>query len=61
MDEVMNPNVEYDMDRGGFIVDKPFAGQEKFLMPDGVGENTLVKVEHEEVVTMPRFFGGNTV
>ena len=24
-------------------------------MPDGVGENTLVKVEHEEVVTFARF------
>lgn len=55
LDEVMNPNVEYDEERGGFIVEKPFAGQEKFLMPDGVGENTLVKVEHEEVVTMARY------
>ncbi len=55
LDEVMNPNVEYDADRGGFIVEKPFAGQETFLMPEGVGENTLVKVEHEEVVTLPRY------
>jgi len=55
LDEVMNPNVEYDADRGGFIVDKPFAGQETFLMPEGVGANTLVKVEHEEVVTLPRY------
>ncbi len=55
LDEVMNPNVEYDEERGGFLVEKAFAGQEKFLMPEGVGENTLVKVEHEEVVTMPRY------
>lgn len=55
LDEVMNPNVEYDAQRGGFIVDKPFAGEETFLMPEGVGMNTLVKVEHEETVTMPRF------
>ncbi len=55
LDEVMNPNVEYDEDRGGFLVEKAFAGKEKFLMPEGVGENTLVKVEHEEVVTMPRY------
>lgn len=55
LDEVMNPNVEYDEERGGFLVEKAFAGKEKFLMPEGVGENTLVKVEHEEVVTMPRY------
>ena len=55
LDEVMNPNVEYDEERGGFIVEKPFAGQETFFMPDGVGANTLVKVEHEEVVTMARY------
>lgn len=55
LDEVMNPNVEYDEEKGGFLVEKPFAGQEVFYMPEGVGANTLVKVEHEEVVTMPRY------
>ena len=55
LDEVMNPNVEYDADRGGLLVEKAFAGQETFTMPDGVGDNTLVKVEHEEVVTFARF------
>ena len=55
LDEVMNPNVEYDEEKGGFIVEKAFAGQEVFDMPDCVGPNTLVKVEHEEVVTMARF------
>ena len=55
LDEVMNPNVEYDVERGGLLVEKAFAGQETFVMPDGVGENTLVKVEHEEVVTFARF------
>ena len=55
LDEVMNPNVEYDESRGGLIVEKPFAGMETFKMPEGVGTNTLVKVEHEETVTMPRF------
>lgn len=55
MDEVMNPNVEYNKEAGGFLVEKAFAGKEVFLMPEGVGENTLVKVEHEETVTMPRF------
>lgn len=55
LDEVMNPNVEYDEEKGGFLVEKPFAGQEIFEMPEGVGPNTLVKVEHEEVVTLPRY------
>ena len=55
LEEVMNPNVEYDQEKGGLIVEKAFAGQETFQMPDGVGENTLVKVEHEEVVTFARY------
>ena len=55
LDEGMNPNVEYDQEKGGLIVEKAFAGQETFQMPDGVGENTLVKVEHEEVVTFARY------
>ena len=55
LDEVMNPNVEYDQEKGGLIVEKACAGQETFQMPDGVGENTLVKVEHEEVVTFARY------
>ena len=55
LDEVMNPNVEYDASRGGFLVEQPFAGREIWEMPDGVGKNTLVKVEHEEVVTMPKY------
>ncbi len=55
LDEVMNPNVEYDEDKGGLWVEDAFAGEETFLMPEGIGENRLVKVEHEETVTMPRF------
>lgn len=54
LDEVMNPNVEYDNSKGGFIVDKPFSGKETFDMPE-IGMNTLVKVEHEEVVTMVKY------
>ncbi|WP_202613476.1 saccharopine dehydrogenase family protein [Merdibacter massiliensis] len=52
LDEVMNPNVEY-ID-GRYIVEKAFAGEEQFCMPEA-GMNTLVKVEHEETVTMPRY------
>ncbi len=54
LDECVNPNVEWDKEKG-FIVDKPFAGEEVFEMPAGVGPNTMVKVEHEETVLMPKF------
>ena len=55
LDECINPNVEWDKAKGGFIVEGAFAGEETFEMPAGVGMNTLVKVEHEETVTMPRY------
>ena len=55
LDECMNPNVEWDKEKGGFFAEEPFAGQETFEMPAGVGRNTLIKVEHEEVITMPRY------
>lgn len=54
LDEVMNPNVEYNKEKGGFLVEKAFAGKEVFSMPE-VGDNTFVKVEHEETITMPRY------
>lgn len=54
LDEVLNPNVEWDKEKG-FLVEPPFAGREVFEMPDGVGTNTLIKVEHEETVTFPRY------
>ena len=54
LDECINPNVEWNKEYG-FIVDRPFAGEETFEMPAGVGQNTLVKVEHEECILMPRF------
>lgn len=54
LDECLNPNVEWDKDKG-FIVDPPFSGEEIFEMPSGVGLNKLVKIEHEETVFMPRY------
>lgn len=55
LDEVMNPNVEYNKEKGGFIVEDAFAGEEVFDMGEGVGINRLVKVEHEEVVCFERY------
>lgn len=54
LDEVMNPNAEWFHDKG-FLLEKAFAGREVFQMPAPFGQNTLVKVEHEEVVTLPRY------
>ena len=54
LDEVLNPNAEWFRDQG-FLLEDAFAGRETFRMPEPFGENTLVKVEHEEVVTMPRY------
>lgn len=54
LDEVMNPNAEWFKEKG-FVIEDAFAGREIFHMPEGFGDNTLVKVEHEEVVTMPRY------
>lgn len=54
LDECVNPNVEWDKEKG-FIIGEPFSGAETFEMPAGVGLNNLLKVEHEETVLMPRF------
>ena len=54
LDEVMNPNAEWDSERG-FLLEDAFAGEEDFQMPEPYGKNHLVKVEHEEVVTLPRY------
>lgn len=54
LDEVMNPNAEWDAERG-FLIEDAFAGEEEFRMPQPFGVNRLVKVEHEEVVTLPRY------
>lgn len=54
LDECINPNVEWDKEKG-YITDVPFAGEEVFEMPAGVGPNTMVKIEHEEPVLMPRY------
>ena len=56
LDEVMNPNAEWSEEEG-FRIEDAFAGEEEFRMPEPFGVNRLVKVEHEEVVTMPRYLG----
>ena len=50
----MNPNAEWSL-KEGFRIEDAFAGEEEFWMPKPFGINRLVKVEHEEVVTLPRY------
>ncbi len=54
LDEVMNPNAEWSLEEG-FRIEDAFAGEEEFWLPKPFGINRLVKVEHEEVVTLPRY------
>ena len=54
LDECLNPNVEWRK-WGGFLIDKPFSGSEYFDFPEGVGLQKVYKVEHEEVVFMPKY------
>ena len=53
LDECMNPNITWYDDKG-YVCDEPFAGEEVFEFPDGVGPVKLYKIEHEETVFMPR-------
>lgn len=53
LDECMNPNITWYADKG-YVCDEPFAGEEVFEFPDGIGPVTLYKIEHEETVFMPR-------
>ncbi len=63
LDECLNPNVAWDKERSGykignlngFYTEEPFAGEEYYDFPEGVGRQKLVKVEHEETVFMPRY------
>lgn len=54
LDECLNPNVEWSK-KEGHKIEKPFSGKEVFDFPAGVGPNTILKVEHEETVLMPRY------
>lgn len=55
LDEVMNPNVEYDKEKWRIYRRKSICRAGSSGDAGRVGKNTLVKVEHEEVVTMARY------
>lgn len=56
IDECLNPPFKWEKDKGIYTVE-PFSEPELFVFPDGIGEQELVNVEHEEMVMLPRFMG----
>lgn len=56
IDECLNPPFKWEKDKGIYTVE-PFSEPEKFTFPDGIGEQELVNVEHEEMVMLPRHMG----
>ncbi|MBR0598005.1 saccharopine dehydrogenase family protein [Sinanaerobacter chloroacetimidivorans] len=56
IDECLNPPFKWEKEKGIYTVE-PFSEPELFTFPDGIGEQELVNVEHEEMVMLPRFMG----
>jgi saccharopine dehydrogenase-like NADP-dependent oxidoreductase len=56
IDECLNPPYKWEKDKGIYVVE-PFSEPELFTFPDGIGEQELVNVEHEEMVMLPRYMG----
>jgi saccharopine dehydrogenase-like NADP-dependent oxidoreductase len=56
IDECLNPPFKWEKDKGIYTVE-PFSEPEMFVFPDGIGEQELVNVEHEEMVMLPRYMG----
>lgn len=56
IDECLNPPYKWEKDKGIYTVE-PFSEPELFTFPDGIGEQELVNVEHEEMVMLPRYMG----
>ncbi len=56
IDECLNPPYKWEKDKGIYTVE-PFSEPELFTFPDGIGEQELVNVEHEEIVMLPRTMG----
>lgn len=56
IDECLNPPFVWEQEKG-LYTKEPFSDPELFTFPDGIGEQELVNVEHEELVMMPKFIG----
>jgi len=56
IDECLNPPYKFEKGKGIYVTE-PFSEPELFNFPDGVGEQEIVNVEHEEMVMLPRYMG----
>lgn len=56
IDECLNPPFTWEKERGIYVTE-PFSEPETFTFPDGIGQQELVSVEHEEIVMLPRTMG----
>jgi saccharopine dehydrogenase (NAD+, L-lysine-forming) len=54
IEECLNPPVVWERERGWFTTE-PFSEAEMFDFPEGIGPLSVVNVEHEEVLQMPRY------
>ncbi|MBN1835614.1 MAG: hypothetical protein JW820_07170, partial [Spirochaetales bacterium] len=54
IEECLNPPVIWERERGWFTTE-PFSDPEIFEFPEGIGALSVVNVEHEEVLQMPRY------
>ncbi len=60
IEECLNPPIIWTSNQGWFTTE-PFSEPEVFDFPDGIGPVECVNVEHEEVVSIPRFIKCNKV
>jgi saccharopine dehydrogenase-like NADP-dependent oxidoreductase len=54
IEECLNPPLIWERERGWYTT-QPFSEPECFEFPEGIGPLTVVNVEHEEVVQIPRY------
>jgi saccharopine dehydrogenase-like NADP-dependent oxidoreductase len=60
IEECLNPPVIWERERGWFTT-APFSEPEPFSFPAGIGVQTCVNVEHEEVCLVPRWVDARRV
>jgi len=54
IEECLNPPIIWEKDRGWYTT-QPFSEPETFEFPEGIGAQSCVNVEHEEVLLVPRW------
>jgi saccharopine dehydrogenase (NAD+, L-lysine-forming) len=54
IEECLNPPIIWEEKKGWFTTE-PFSEPETFEFPEGIGKLTVINVEHEEVLLVPRW------